>query len=67
MCNQNAIHGIKKHFEDDYAYTCVIEMENDAPLTFGITGKGLLPQIQLSQTNFQFGECPVNLNRDIKY
>lgn len=66
MANHNAVHGVQKVFEDEYEYTCLIEIDKELPLTLSITGKGLLPQIQISKTNFQFGECAVNLNRDIK-
>ena len=27
ICNHNAIHGPKKIFEEEYEYTCIIEMD----------------------------------------
>jgi len=68
IANYNAIHHDNKRLsEEEFDYTTYIEVDDNKPIIVNVMGRLHLPNFDITQTVFNFGECPVNENRDIKF
>ena len=55
---QNAL--TKRDLQHDFHVTGVVQCVDTAQkITFTVTGRGVLPQVDLARDTFDFGACPV--------
>jgi hypothetical protein len=61
---QNAL--TKSDLQHDFHITGTVQCVDTAQkITFTVTGRGVLPQVDLARDTFDFGSCPVHGRRDI--
>ena len=61
---QNALS--KSDIMRDYHVGGVVQcVDTSQKITFTVTGRGVLPQVELARDTFDFGHCPVHGRRDI--